>query len=267
MGNKASKLFAKAKTRSLADQINEKAREGVSLWGDSSHEKHPRYDACTLLANSGFSSVIWFEDLLALHGSDTRVWDLNLLVKDPNQAAEQLTKAGYRQTQPDEQLAYIPEITQRGIRVVKSPSVETAVVLLPAEDWYYDLDAAVSEHLPPVHAFLDSMAEVWLKISSQDYVDRLRWAMYLACMINYCYSLVDTHGVRVKSIEFAEKLKPEHRELHYDIISSGSRKESFDQTARHQYHARRSREIQEGTFSPVPYSEGIFQPTLTTLTE
>lgn len=111
MGNKVSKLFAKAKTRNLADQISEKAREGVSLWADSSHEKHPRYDACTLLANSGFSSVIWFENPLALNGSDTRVWDLNLLMENPNQTAEQLTKAGYRQTQPDEQLAYIPEIT------------------------------------------------------------------------------------------------------------------------------------------------------------
>jgi hypothetical protein len=264
MGNKASKLFAKVKIRSLEDQINEKHREGVSLSGDSSNEKHPRYDACTLLAKFGFSNVIWFEDLLALHGSDTRVWDLNLLVKDPNQAAEQLVKAGYRRMPPDNHLEYIPEITQRGVRVIKS---ETAVVLLPAEDWYYDLEAAVSDHLPPIHAFLDSMADVWLRISSQDYADRLRFAMYLACMISYCYSLVDTHGVRVKSIEFAEKLKPEHRELHYDIISSGSRKESFDHAARHQYHVRRSREIREGMFSPVPYQDGAFQPTLTTLTE
>jgi hypothetical protein len=91
--------------------------------------------------------------------------------------------------------------------------------------------------------------------------------MYLAYMIGYCYSLVDTDGVQVKSIEFAKNLKLEHRELHYDIISSGPRKESFERTARRQYHARRSREIQEVMFSPLPYKDGALQPPLTTLTE
>ena len=47
-----------------------------------------RYEVCRLLADKRVPNVIWLEDLLALHGSDTQVWDLHLLVEDPLTAAK-----------------------------------------------------------------------------------------------------------------------------------------------------------------------------------
>ncbi|KAF2492111.1 hypothetical protein BU16DRAFT_564575 [Lophium mytilinum] len=158
-----------------------------------------------------------------------------------------------------------PEFSERGIRL-SSPDSATVVLLLPCQDWYYDLDDSVENYLPALHTFLDSMIEFWLNISSRDYVDRLRFALWIACLIGYCYALTDSDGSRVKEAFYAERLKMEHREVHYHIVSS-EQTEGFTTTNRHLYHMRRYREIKEGTFIPVPYTKGVHKASLPAILE
>ena len=74
---------------------------------------------------------------------------------------------------------------------------------MEAKDWYFDISLDIVDNLPPIHIFLGSMAELWLNISSRDYVEHPRYALYVACMINYCYFLSDANGEKVKSQEYA----------------------------------------------------------------
>ncbi|TVY13821.1 hypothetical protein LARI1_G008551 [Lachnellula arida] len=225
-----------------------------------------RYEVCQLLADKGIPCTIWLEDLLALHGSNTQVWDLNLLVEDPRAAAKVLRHSGYKETTPDAKFEDDPDISERTTRVAQLQS-STAVVLHYAKNWYFQLDDRIPGFLPPVHSFLDSMIEFWLNISSQDYVDRLGFALYIGCLICYCYDLQTSDDGPVKNPAYAEKLKPEHREVHYNITAADPKEESFTTTNRHTYHARRSREIKEGIFVPRPYEKGVFRAPLTTVSE
>ena len=202
-----------------------------------------------------FSTVIWFGDLLALHGSDTRVWDLNLLVQDPREAATILLGVGYKETPPHSKFEDEAEFAERAIRMALVPSV-TGVVLLPARDWYSDLNKSVQNSLLALYDFLDSIIEVWLNISSRDYVDRVCLALYIGCLITYCDYLEHENSKPVKDPAYANNLKPEYRN-----------KNCFTTTDRHHGHARRSREIKEGTFMPQPYLNAAFQLPLTALSE
>lgn len=66
-------------------------------------------------------NVIWFENLLALHGSNTQVWDLNLLVQDPREAATVLLNLGYVETPTDSKFEDDPDFAERGIRMAPFP--------------------------------------------------------------------------------------------------------------------------------------------------
>ncbi|TGO68778.1 hypothetical protein BOTNAR_0020g00520 [Botryotinia narcissicola] len=225
-----------------------------------------RYAVCKLLASKNITSVIWLEDLLALHGSKTAVWDLHLLVEDTSAAAKILLDNGYKETAPDSSFEDDPEFSDRAIRLTHNCS-STIVMLHAAKEWYYQMDDNVQDFLPPLSSFLDSMIEFWINISAQDYDDRLRFALYIGCLIGYCYYLQDSDGQLVKTHAYAENLKPEHREVHYDITFESPNKKSFTATDRHTYHVRRSREIREGAFVPKPYEEGVFRTNLTTVSE
>ena len=210
--------------------------------------------------------MIWLEDLLVLHGSKTELWDLHLLVQDPQEAAGILQGVGYSESSMQTRFKNEPEFTERSVRM-ECQSSGTGVVLLHSQDWYYDLQADVTDFLPPLNMFLDSMFEFWLKISSQDYVDRLRFALYIGRLINYCYELTDVSGQAVKDSAFAQNLQLVHREIHYDIVSDDPKAKSFTATRRHQYHVRRSEEILKGIFSPQPYKANVFRPDLTLIIE
>ena len=225
-----------------------------------------RFEPCYVLWKNEVSVVVWLEDLLVLHGSKIPVWDLTLLVQDPQEAAGILCGAGYKENSMQTRFEDEPEFVDRSVRMTHS-STETGVVLLPAQDWYYDLNEDVDDFLPPLNAFLDSMFEFWLSISSQDYVDRIRFAMYISRLINYCYNLTTLDGHPVKDPAYAKKLRPEHREIHYDIVSDDPKAESFTITKRHEYHVRRGKEIKDGVFSPQPYKKGVFRPELAILSE
>jgi hypothetical protein len=266
MGNKASKL------PELHEQDNSSSQHvppdqnpappdqdgGLPVREDN------RFRASSLLASNGVQNVVWLEDLLALHGSDTMVWDLNLLVQNPPEAATCLLKLGYRRTVPEARFQHDLDLGKNCIRLIRPESAETPVVLLPAQDWYYEMQDHSQNRLPPLHFFLDSVMEYWLSISSKDYVDRLDFALYIAALINYCYALKDKDGNKVKSIEYGDMLKVENRELHYDILAG---KQSFTHTARHRCHAQKHREIKAALFTPEPYQKDGYRSQLATLSE
>ncbi|KAI9834806.1 MAG: hypothetical protein M1819_002892 [Sarea resinae] len=230
-------------------------RQTSSTLTSDGPNSNDRYGVCDILAEKGISSVIWFEDLLALYGSDTQVWDLKLLVQDPREAANVLLHAGYKETSHQLHFDEDPESSKRGVRMAVTSS-ETGVMLLPTRDWYHTMDEeSTRKYVPSLHSFIDSMIEFWLNISSRDYVDRVGFALYIGCLINYCYALKDENGEPVRDPAYANKLKPEHRELHYDIVADCPRKDSFTTTQQHQYHTRRSREIKEGLFTPQPHQK------------
>ncbi|TGO86559.1 hypothetical protein BPOR_0293g00060 [Botrytis porri] len=196
----------------------------------------------------------------------TAVWDLHLLVEDTCAGAKVLLNNGYKETTPDYSFEDDPEFNERAIRLIHNPS-STIVMLHAVKEWYYQMDDSVQDFLPPLSSFLDSVIEFWLDISSQDYDHRLRFALYIGCLIGYCYYLQDLDGQLVKTHAYAENLKPEHREVHYDIKFESPSKKSFTATNRHAYHVRRSREIREGGFVPKTYEEGVFRTNLTTVSE
>ncbi|TGO53549.1 hypothetical protein BCON_0121g00300 [Botryotinia convoluta] len=216
---------------------------------DQNEYEDDRYAACKLLASINVTSVIWLEDLLALHGSKTAVWDLHLLVEDACAAAKVLLDNGYKETAPYCSFEDDPEFSEHAIRLTHNHS-STIVMQHAAKE-----------------CFLDSMIESWINISAQDYDDRLRFALYIGCLIGYCYYLQNSDGQLIKTHAYAENLKPEHREVHYDITFESRNKKSFTATNRHAYHVRRSREIREGAFVPKPYEEGVFRTNLTTVLE
>lgn len=183
-----------------------------------------------------------------------------------NEAAVHLIAAGYTRTALPERCEHDPEFAERSVRL-RWASAGIDIVLLPSRDWYFDLGQELDYFLPPLDLFLGSLFDFWLNISSQNYVQRLRFALYIGCLINDCYKLTSLNGHALNENAYAANLKPEHRELHYDIVSCDPKAESFTTRRRHEYHVRRRKEIAEGVFSPQPYKAGAFRSDLTVLVE
>lgn len=92
MGSTLSKLSG---TRTVKErQRNTSASDDASSIESSTtavpEESKERFEPCHLLAGERIPSAIWLERLLACYGCDTQVWDLNLLIKDPTEAARAL---------------------------------------------------------------------------------------------------------------------------------------------------------------------------------
>jgi len=225
-----------------------------------------RYDTCRILVANGIPNAVWFEDLLALHGSDTIVWDLSHLIDDPNAAAVLLCKLNYKCVLPDDRYEHIHEIAQSGIRMVL-PTNGLKIVLLRAHDWHYDMSTCPKSCVPRICDFLDAIMDLWLNMSSVEYDDRLLFALHLACLIDYAYSLKYHHGKASKANSFAENLREEHRELHFDMVSNSKGRESWTFARRHERHARTYRNIKEGNFTPEPCTPTAFKQSLAALPE
>jgi hypothetical protein len=301
MGNKASRIFKFAASARAIDDLASDATQPDTT------TPNRRYDSCIVLADAGIANAIWLEDALTLHGSNSMVWDLSLLVADLTSASDCLLRVGYHPLPPAPRFDFDPEFGKRGIRLAlpKNASIcpssrggvdqdaldiDTAVTLLLAQDWYFDLGRDINlkgpapwAFRPPLSSLLDALMSFWLHLSSIDYTSRLRFSLYIGVLISYCYQLTDdSHDhCSVRMVEYAQYLRPEHRELHYDIVASfdedgvseaGGRKarrkngkgtgeqrrrnmEDFTTVRRHQYHVRRWQEIQEGTFTPAPYEK------------
>ena len=228
--------------------------------------RHPsqRYAPCHILEKEGITNVIWFEDALAIYGSDTAVFDLYLLVSDESKAAAVLRKSGYR----DVPRAAAPtnERARRGWTRLERPEGGSTdiTVLISASEWNYDLNDRVPHNLgpiPPLNKFVDTLLAYWLDIPKDEYSQQYAWAMFVAVLIGYAYNLPSPND-NVQSLDFAEHLRPEVRELHYDIVGSYPRKSDFTSFRKHEYHALRCQQIRGGEFTPRPYPTDYFPVSL-----
>jgi hypothetical protein len=266
MGNKASKTSEHHKQDNSSTERDSLDQNSESLvqYNCLPVRKDNRYRAASLLASNGVQNVFWLEDVLAVYGREVLFRDLNILVEDTLEAATCLSKFGYQRTAPEARFQHYTYFTENSIHLTQSASTETAVTLLPAQDWFFDIRKSSQNPVPPLHSFLDSLMEFWLNISSKDYIERLEFALYIARFIEDCYALTDEDGSKVKATEYGERLKIQHRELHYDILAG---KQDFTHTARHRYHAQKYREIKAGLFTPAPYQKDGYRPQLGTLAE
>ncbi|POR37723.1 Uncharacterized protein TPAR_02076 [Tolypocladium paradoxum] len=238
------------------------------LESDGIHSLASRYNPCDILAKHGIATVVWFEDALVFYGSDTAVFDLYLLVPDAREAAKVLQRAGYQETGIQRLLpGDMDERTCRGGIRLELPNGGSAdgTVLVNAAEWNYDLQNREQGSLapiPPLNKFIDALMHYWLSMSEEEYGNKYLWALSLANLINYCYTLKGVNRDIVRTAQYAEQLLPQFSELHYDLIGDYPQKSGISCYGKHEYHALRFREIQQGKFTPRPYATGNFPPSL-----
>ncbi|KAI9774211.1 MAG: hypothetical protein M1839_001757 [Geoglossum umbratile] len=223
----SSKTFAQ-KLRSLLRMPRKLADKG----DDISEALNPRYAACSILYNAAVPYCIWCEDALSAYGVPTIVFDLFLLTPDPGEAAATLIEAGYVRKEPNARFCDIPQFSNRlgpatsckGDRksIDKSGGFEsldpsmTEVVLLPANEWFYDLleDAEdMTQWKPPLSKLLDSLMAKWFDLKDSDSEYNLQ--SHIAIFISYIYLYVG----EVKEPGFERGLLKEHWQLHFDLAA------------------------------------------------
>lgn len=184
----------------------------------------PRYASCLVLDDSKIPYVIWFEDALSYHGVPTAVFKLYILVTDINLAADCLVQAGWTVDTQSPHKVGNAEVKLPQVPLL-SPTKETKSVCLQASDWRFPLNA--DTHLerafvkdipdrellfPPLPALLDALVESWFD-APDGHNEALQ--LHLAIQFGYLYEYVPS----LKERSFAERMKYEHRQLHYDILS------------------------------------------------
>jgi hypothetical protein len=240
-------------------------REGPILsLHPSSDSLSSRYEPCRILTTNGITNVVWFDDVVAFYHGNRVVFDLNLLVANPRIAANILIEAGFRETRSNPIFLNDLRSCRGGIRLSKHFSKEE-VVLISASEWNYDPSLTVassSAPFPPLNSFLDSLMGRWLGMSETEYDEKHLFAMSLVGLINDCYNLKGPH-VCVRSIQYAQRLLPEHRELHFDLIGDHPGKQGISTYRKHEYHVLRCEQIKNGDFTPEPYpTTGKIPPSL-----
>lgn len=232
----------------------------------SSNSFWARYRACGLLTAHSVQNIIWFEDVLVFYGSDTAVFDLYILVPAPVTAAKVLGGAGFRTAKQESLFPNDERSCRGGIRLEDtSEGNGDGVVLISAADWLYDLKQEPNSSpvpLPPLSAFMNSLMGVWLRMPEDEYNEKHLHAMSLVNLINYCYNLPGSNGDLVRSAQFADQLRPEFRELHFDLVGKYPRKSGISSYRKHEYHALRCSQIKEGKFVPRPYPTTHCPPSL-----
>ena len=185
-----------------------------------------RYSVCQVLIEHQVPHVVWFEDTLVHYGVPTAVFDLYILVKDIELAANLLAKAGWSS---DMQLPHLVgnakvDLVDFPQQRLISPKGQTRTVLLPAADWRFSLThnarlewvpleimPSLKVPFPPLASFLDALIESWLECPSN--YEML--SLVLACQISYLYA----HVPALKEKSFAEQLRLEHRQFHFDVLA------------------------------------------------
>ncbi len=194
-----------------------------------------RYQPCYMLGDNNVPCVIWCEDALAHYGVPTIVFSLCLLVPDIDQAAEILIQEGWhpedetktrfgnsslqsahhRLTPPGglpPRAIWSPEMGPPPLPSKKPPG-PTTTILLPASEWNYEFPENNDHYnfVPLLPALLDGLID---KLLDDPLADSIFWH-YLAVLIGYLYG----HVPALKQKEFAEELKYDHRQFHYDYVS------------------------------------------------
>ncbi|KAF1355297.1 hypothetical protein BDV97DRAFT_366453 [Delphinella strobiligena] len=209
-----------------------------------------RYQLCHLLRTHEIPCVVWFEDAVGHYGVPTCVFDLYVLVPDIDTAAQILIQHGWKlisQQRGRIGNATVDSNSQRRLTTESHSSEDsnsqrrlttvfyssetnqicvpihpwrTDTVLLPVTDWKFKLGAAQavkispSSIFPPLAGLLDALIE-----SSLDcFADNRALAGHIDLHIAYLYDYVP----EIRERTFAESLKYEHRQYHFDVLSGMS---------------------------------------------
>ncbi|KAG7422094.1 hypothetical protein Forpe1208_v001711 [Fusarium oxysporum f. sp. rapae] len=146
-----------------------------------------RYGPCRVLRRDGVASLLWLEDAIASYNVPTVVFDLSLLVSDPEAAARSLRRDGWIDVKTDIEtdlercpfvhsntIQYIcldpPAIEERPKPVTgqlppipRGPPPSTRTVLLSARDYNTSIEPLSSgplhdgNFLPPLHILVDGL--------------------------------------------------------------------------------------------------------------
>ncbi|GCB25638.1 hypothetical protein AAWM_08523 [Aspergillus awamori] len=188
--------------------------------------RETRYSVCQVLIDNCVPHAIWFEDALVHYNVPTAVFDLYILVDDIDMAAKILAKVGWHF---DMQIPHLignaeVDLLEFPQQRLISPDDETRTVLLPAADWKFPLTSNTQLELvplkvmpslkvpfPPLAGFLDALIDSWLDCPSNDAM----LLLVLACQMSYLY----THARTLKQKSFAEEMKYEHRQFHFDVLA------------------------------------------------
>ena len=254
MGNKPSKATANVNANNAYD--------GERTTGPDIKEIGiGRSCASSFLTSRGIRNLPWLEYLLHHHGSTITVEDVCLLVPDLSKAVTCLSERGYLRT--SQELSFLREshLSDQVVRLTVPQSNEDKILLLDSRAWHFGWPSH-DPGVPSLNVFLDSLMETWLNMSRIEYQDHLEFALYLANLVRDFYRLQD-QGLQVKSTGYADQLKIEHRELHYDIVGGQG---EFANSSSHHRNALIYREIKAGRFSPKPHTVA-FRPQLGTLKE
>ncbi|KAK4869509.1 hypothetical protein LT330_005891 [Penicillium expansum] len=211
-----------------------------------------RYKPCQVLSGNQVACAIWFEDTLHHYGVPTILFDLYLLVQDIDEAAELLVKAGWVIDSQGPHTIGNAEVELPQKRLI-FPSSQAITVLLPAQEWKFSLMADSASDgtslttegtslttddtslttddtslttddtplttesspenvfFPPLPGFLDALIESWLDCPCDDGM----LLIHLACQISYLYA----YAPALKQRSFAERMKYEHRQFHFDVLA------------------------------------------------
>jgi hypothetical protein len=239
--------------------------KSIESTGGLSDDKSDRYNACRILYNAGTPCLIWGEDALAGYGIPTCVFDLFLLVRNPEEAAAQLADSGFYRTMPNPRFRDIPQMSDRAPRLAQLPTVnggesfaETTklpeaddinapgVILLPAKEWRHNLPrttAYMEDFLPPLATLLNCLLDVWMDIPESN--SPLR--EHIATQIGYFYLYTE----EVRNPGFEKQLSVENCHVHFDLLASDSSAHADLTTRRCQLYHRAIRDrIQQRKYEP-----------------
>ena len=212
-----------------------------------------------MLRDNNIPCVLWCEDAIAHYGVPTVVFSLYLLVPNIGQAAEVLVQQGWHLedktktkfgnaplrsahcclTPPVDIIRKRPAWSP-GMGPLPPPSKEppgpTTTIFLPASEWNYTFPETGDQNLmPPLPALLDGLVD---KLLDDPLTETTLWN-HLDLLIAYLYG----HAPALKQKAFAEELKYDHRQFHYDCLSGMSTGRPF---IRHEQKIREA--LRNGTY-------------------
>ncbi|MBE3042737.1 hypothetical protein IMZ48_09225 [Candidatus Bathyarchaeota archaeon] len=94
------------------------------------------------------------------------------------------------------------------------PSEKPDVILLQAADWFWQLPASsidITNWFPELPGFLVAMVDKLLDLDDEE---EFGLSLHLAVWIGYIYLYVD----EVKEPNFQERIPPQYRQLHSDLV-------------------------------------------------
>ncbi len=228
---------------------------------DLSVMENSRFSPCCILYEAGVPCVIWGEDALTAYDIPTIVFDLFLLVHDPESAARVLASHEFNRTTPSPRFYDIPQMSDNVPRLAQIPASavhDTAdlpkaddvnapgVILLPTKYWRYKLPRTVDEvdnFIPPLSTLLNTLIDVWIDLPDNDVLLR----EHIATHIGYFY----LYNQDIRKPDFENELATENREVHFELLRGNDSPNVAITTKKCQeYHRNIRNQIRLGRYEP-----------------